>query len=68
MKDPNWNLPYFDIPGVLMEYSIQHKEIFMILKAQKVTLEAPEKSQFSVSKEYKVVKKDSLPEIIQSFF
>ena len=68
LKNPNWNLPYSDVPGVLMEYPIQHKDIFMILKAKKVTLEAPDDSQFSVSKEYKVVKKDELPEIIQSFF
>jgi GLPGLI family protein len=68
LKNPNWNLPYSEVPGVLMEYPIQHKDIFMILKAKKVTLEAPEESQFSVSKEYKVVKKDELPEIIQSFF
>lgn len=68
LKNPNWNLPYSEVPGVLMEYPIQHKEIFMILKAKKVTLEAPEESQFSVSKEYKVVKKEELPEIIQSFF
>jgi GLPGLI family protein len=66
--NPNWNLPYATIPGVLMEYQIQHKDILMTLKAKKVILEALDEEQFAIPADYKVVKKDELPEIIQSFF
>lgn len=68
IKDPNWNTPYTDIKGVMLEYQISHKDIVMQLKANKVVLEDIDDDTFIPSPDFKVVKKEELPEIIQNYF
>lgn len=68
VKNPNWNLPYKQIPGVLLEYQIRHKDMEMRFKARKVIIEKINEEDFSLNPEYQVVQHDQLPEIIQSFF
>ncbi len=68
LKNPNWNSPYPEITGVLMEYQLVHNDIAMQVTAKKVELEDLDDAIFTASEEYKVVQKEELPEIIQDFF
>ncbi len=51
--DPNWNTPYKEIKGVLLEYETVINKIEMKFIAKNIEFKEIDKSMFSVDKEYK---------------
>lgn len=66
VKDPNWNNPYKEIDGVLMEFQIERYGIVMNLTAKTVTKEAVNDKEFLTSfDEYKKIPAEKLDNMLR---
>lgn len=67
INNPNWNNPFSEINGVLLEFQVEMRGIRMILKAKSVEQKDIPDEEFLVPEDYALVSKDSLEAVIGEF-
>lgn len=66
VRAPYANTPYSEVKGLLMQFSIQMKNLDMKLTAKKVTAKEISDEEFAVPEEYKAITKKHMEEIINT--
>lgn len=62
--NPNWNNPYKEVNGVLLDYRVRLKGISMFIKAREILNEEVDAAEFAVPEGYKKVSADELNGIV----
>ncbi|GIV43594.1 MAG: hypothetical protein KatS3mg035_0717 [Bacteroidia bacterium] len=67
IKNPNWANPYKDINGMLMDYPIKLYNIEMHLTNPVVLKEEVDDSLFVLPKDYKIISKEEMDNLLLNF-
>lgn len=67
VKNPNWFMPFREIDGVLMEYSVTQYNVEMKFTAKSVTSDAVDDKIFEVPNDYKKISQKEMDDMFMSF-
>ena len=67
IQDPNWNTPFKEIDGILMEYQISMFGIKTKITAKEVEFKEIKDSDFSISDDYQSVDKKEIKETVYKY-
>ena len=67
IKNPNWNTPFKEVDGILMEYQISMFGIKTKITAQEVEFKKIKNSEFSIPDDYKSVNKNDIEETVYKY-
>jgi GLPGLI family protein len=67
-NDPNWSLPFNQIPGFLLEYEMQRMGIRMKFTTKEIIEEDIDEALFELPKEYELVPYEEIKKEIDSLF
>lgn len=67
IDQPNWNNPYNQISGILMEYQLTRHNLEMRFIAKKVTQTEIDDAIFNVPQDYKIISEQEMNELFEGF-
>ena len=61
---PNRHSPFSQVPGLMLEFSMEYMDMHLLLKAQKVSLEKVDSHEFHLPEAYKKTKRDEIKDLV----